>query len=85
MALVIRNANLRGTVCTELTPVSIKRPVSLDGDQQNSTFDIILGNCIQQWKFYIKLEAEIVWVCAVDTQELRLDAVGCACLLLLGC
>lgn len=58
--------------------------MSLDGDQQNSTFDIIFGDCIQQWKFDVKLEAEIVWVCAVDTQELRLDAVGCACHLLLG-
>jgi hypothetical protein len=57
--------------------------VSLDGDQQNSTFDIILGDCMQQWKFQIEIEAEIVWVCAVDIQELRLDPVGCACLLLL--
>lgn len=88
VALVSRNATLRGTVyidCNELTPVSIKRPVSLDGDQQNSTPDIILGDCIQQWQFDIKLEAEIVWVCAVGTQELRLDAFGCTCHLLLGC
>jgi hypothetical protein len=51
--------------------------VSLNGDQQNSTFDVILGDCVEQWQFDIKLEAEFVRVCAVGTQELRLDAVGC--------
>jgi hypothetical protein len=55
--------------CVELTPVSVEGSIPLYGDQQNSTTDIVLGNCVQHWKFKVKIEVQILQICSVDRRR----------------